>query len=71
MTDFGPSQSDLATDELAGRKVLFVMAATAEYGPALRRRIRPLMTGVGPIEAALGTGIALNALRAAGRKSVV
>ncbi|WP_206455724.1 5'-methylthioadenosine/S-adenosylhomocysteine nucleosidase [Aurantimonas marina] len=66
MTDFDPSQSDLATDELAGRKVLFVMAAAAEYGPALRRRIRPLMTGVGPIEAALGTGVALNALKAAG-----
>lgn len=68
MTDFDPSERDFATDELAGRKVLFVMAAAAEYGPALRRRIRPLMTGVGPIEAALGTGVALNALRAAGHK---
>ncbi|MCP3056514.1 5'-methylthioadenosine/S-adenosylhomocysteine nucleosidase [Aurantimonas marianensis] len=68
MTGFDPTWRDFATDELAGRKVLFVMAATAEYGPALRRRIRPLMTGVGPIEAALGTGVALNALRAAGHK---
>ena len=28
--------------------VLFVMAAEAEYGPELRRVIRPLITGVGP-----------------------
>ncbi|GGE14917.1 5'-methylthioadenosine/S-adenosylhomocysteine nucleosidase [Aureimonas endophytica] len=41
------------------------MAADAEYGPELRRRIRPLLTGVGPVEAALGTGIALQALAGA------
>lgn len=35
---------------LAGRPVLFAMAADAEYGPALRARIAPLMTGVGPVE---------------------
>lgn len=29
------------------------MAAEAEYGPALRARIAPLMTGVGPVEAAV------------------
>jgi adenosylhomocysteine nucleosidase len=49
---------------LGGRRVLFVMAAPAEYGPHLRRRIRPVMTGVGPIEAALETGLALAALAA-------
>ena len=43
------------------------MAADAEYGPALRARIRPLRTGVGPVEAALATGVALAALAAAGR----
>lgn len=59
--------SDIALDEIAGRDVLFVMAAEAEYGPQLRERIRPLVTGVGPVEAALGTGIALQALAAAGR----
>ena len=32
--------------------VLCVMAAEPEYGPALRARIRPLITGVGPVEAA-------------------
>lgn len=34
---------------------LCVMAAEAEYGPALRARIRPLITGVGPVEAAVQT----------------
>jgi adenosylhomocysteine nucleosidase len=35
-----------------GRKLLFVMAAEPEYGPHLRARFVPLMTGVGPVEAA-------------------
>ena len=47
-------QSDKgAPDMLAGRRVLFVMALDSEYGPQLRARIRPLMTGVGPVEAAV------------------
>lgn len=46
---------------IAGRKVLFAMAADAEYGPALRARFQPLMTGVGPIEAAIATTRALEA----------
>jgi len=54
-------------DTVAGRPVLFLMAADAEYGPALRARIRPLRTGVGPVEAALATGVALASLSAAGR----
>lgn len=33
--------------------ILYVMAAEAEYGPHLRARITPLMTGVGPVEAAI------------------
>ena len=35
------------------------MAAEPEYGPALRSRIRPLITGVGPVEAAAGVAHAL------------
>lgn len=66
MTDTDPTLADLATDTIGGRRVLFVMAAAAEYGPCLRARIRPLLTGVGPIEAALGTGVALHALAASG-----
>ena len=47
---------------LAGIPVLFVMAAEAEYGPALRARITPLMTGVGPVEAAVALTAALAAM---------
>lgn len=36
---------------MAGRNVLFVMAAEAEYGPHLQKLFVPLMTGVGPVEA--------------------
>ncbi|WP_242125442.1 5'-methylthioadenosine/S-adenosylhomocysteine nucleosidase [Sphingobium sp. Sx8-8] len=48
---------------IANRRVLFVMAVEAEYGPHLRARFNPLMTGVGPVEAALATGIALQDMR--------
>lgn len=41
------------TDMLGGLPVLFVMAAEPEYGPHLRARITPLMTGIGPVEAAV------------------
>ncbi|ALN72583.1 hypothetical protein M673_07645 [Aureimonas sp. AU20] len=51
-----------AVETWGGRRVLFVMAAPPEYGPELQSRIRPLMTGIGPIEAALETGIALQGL---------
>jgi adenosylhomocysteine nucleosidase len=34
--------------------ILYVMATEHEYGPALRSRITPLITGVGPVEAAAG-----------------
>ncbi|HEX2020181.1 MAG TPA: 5'-methylthioadenosine/S-adenosylhomocysteine nucleosidase [Aurantimonas sp.] len=68
MTFHDPTKADLVLDAIGGTRVLFVMAATAEYGPALKQRIRPLMTGVGPIEAALGTGVALHALSLAGHR---
>jgi len=48
-----------AVETIAGRKVLFAMAADAEYGPHLRRLISPLMTGVGPVEAAVAISAAL------------
>ncbi len=44
--------------------ILFVMATEQEYGPALKRRIEPLITGVGPVEAASATGEALARLEA-------
>src|SRR5690606_19189279 len=40
-------------------RVLFVMAAEAEYGAALRTLVEPLVTGVGPVEAAAHTAQAL------------
>ena len=51
---------------IGGRKVLFVMAADAEYGPHLRRLFQPLMTGVGPVEAGVRMGGALARLEAGG-----
>lgn len=51
---------------VAGHAVLFVMATRAEYGPALQALIEPVVTGVGPVEAAIGTTRALSALAAAG-----
>lgn len=49
-------------ETIGGRRVLFVMAVEAEYGVHLRSRFSPLLTGVGPIEAALATGTALQEL---------
>ncbi|MCA1438763.1 5'-methylthioadenosine/S-adenosylhomocysteine nucleosidase [Ensifer sp. IC4062] len=40
-------------NSVAGKTILYVMAVDAEYGPSLRTRIAPLMTGVGPVEAAV------------------
>lgn len=42
--------------------VLYVMAAEPEYGPALRARITPLITGIGPIEASVQLTAALAAM---------
>ena len=52
--------------KLAGRNVLFVMAAEAEYGPHLQKRFTPLMTGIGPGEAAVKLTAALATLEVAG-----
>lgn len=56
----------IETLSLSGHRVLFVMACEPEYGPALAARIRPVMTGVGAIEAAIETTRALQALADAG-----
>lgn len=44
--------------------ILYVMAVPTEYGPHLRSRIDPVMTGVGPVEAAMVTTQALTQLAA-------
>lgn len=62
--------SSLSPSELrrvGDRSILFVMAVDAEYGPALKARIKPLMTGVGPVEAAVVLSHALTKLEAAAR----
>ena len=46
--------------------ILYVMAATAEYGPYLSDRIKPLLCGVGPVEAAVTVAQALAVAEAAG-----
>ena len=53
---------------IGGLAVLFVMATEQEYGEHLRRRIVPVITGVGPVEAAVGTSVALGELDRAGRR---
>jgi len=45
--------------------ILYVMAVANEFGPNLKSRIRPLMTGVGPVEAAVAVTHELARLEAA------
>ncbi len=44
---------------VAGWRVLFVMPTEAEYGPALRQRIRMFNCGVGPVESGVAVSAAL------------
>jgi len=56
--------ADFALKSVAGTKILHVMAVDAEYGPHLRARFKPVMTGVGPIEAATVLSVTLARLEA-------
>ena len=47
---------------ISGLAVLFVMATEQEYGAHLKARLDPLITGVGPVEAAAAAGATLAAL---------
>jgi adenosylhomocysteine nucleosidase len=58
-------RSGVLTD-IAGKAVLFVMAADAEYGPHLQRVFAPLITGVGPVEAAVSLTARLAGMQAEG-----
>lgn len=62
------SNADGFLETVAGRRVLFAMAAEAEYGAHLKQRIRPLLTGIGPVEAAVAVTAAL--ARLGGRDGV-
>jgi adenosylhomocysteine nucleosidase len=57
---------DWTLSRFGPKTTLCVMAAEPEYGPALRARIRPLITGVGPVEAAAAVAHALAELQAEG-----
>lgn len=57
----------VALQHYGSLSVLCVMAAPAEYGPALQARIRPLITGIGPVEGAVALTAALARLEVAGR----
>ncbi len=56
---------DPRIDGLGEMAVLPVMACEPEYGPALRERIVPLITGIGPVEAAIALTAMLSRLEAA------
>ncbi|MEO0497914.1 MAG: 5'-methylthioadenosine/S-adenosylhomocysteine nucleosidase, partial [Pseudomonadota bacterium] len=38
---------------IGGKRVIYAMAAREEYGPELQKRFQPVMTGIGPVEAAM------------------
>ena len=59
--------TDLPFTEIAGRRVLFLMAAEPEYGPRLRALFRPVLTGVGPVEGGVVAAATLAQARAAGQ----
>lgn len=59
---------DFELKTVAGKRIFYVMAVDAEYGPHLRGHIDPLMTGVGPVEAAVALTAALARLEASGHK---
>lgn len=71
MTTATFSSANAADDyihDIGPLSVLYVIATEQEYGAHLRARIRPLITGVGPVEAAARTSAALAALESAGRR---
>jgi len=47
---------------VGGKKLLYVMAAEPEYGADLKQCFTPLMSGVGPVEAAISLSHALHEL---------
>lgn len=50
--------------QVGASRVLYVMAAEPEFGLHLKKRIAPLMTGVGPVEAAIVLSSTLAGLEA-------
>lgn len=61
----GLTATAMSTPSVA-RRIAFVMATTHEYGAQLQRRFDPLVTGVGPVEAAIATAAMLAEAEATG-----
>lgn len=53
---------------VAGKRLIYVMAADAEYGRHLAKLFTPIMIGVGPVEAAANLAYALSSLIHVGEK---
>jgi adenosylhomocysteine nucleosidase len=51
----------------SGKSILFVMATEVEYGPHLKTRFVPLISGVGPVEGAVVLTAALAELKSKGQ----
>jgi adenosylhomocysteine nucleosidase len=49
--------------QIGKHKLLYVMALNNEYGAHLKKRFKPLFTGVGPIEAAISLSKTLSTLK--------
>lgn len=62
-----PEPMPYTLKQVGGKRLLYVMAVDAEYGEHLRARISPLMTGIGPVEAAVQVTRALARLEARDR----
>lgn len=58
------NNKDFALKTIGAHRLLYVMAASAEYGPNLQARLAPLITGVGPVEAGISLGACLAQLTA-------
>jgi adenosylhomocysteine nucleosidase len=59
--------SESLLQSAGGRSILYLMAAAPEYGQHLRERFTPVLTGVGPVEAAMTAARTLAELAAANR----
>jgi adenosylhomocysteine nucleosidase len=51
----------------SGKTILFVMATEVEFGPYLKQRFTPLITGVGPVEGAVVLTAVLSDLKSQGQ----
>ena len=58
--------TDMKLKQIGSKRILYVMASELEYGSHLKQRFSPLITGMGPVEAAIQLSSALTGLNADG-----